>query len=372
MSVKRFNVQLNVLDAARKRMEYIFDEFEHIIVSISGGKDSTVLAHLALEEAHKRGRRIGLFYLDEEVVYKATIDQVSYLMDLYPENTMRYWLQIPFNLTNSVDIGDGQLHCWESSQRKNWMHKRSSSNILNPPWTHETTVRDKRKGFGFYDVMDNFEAGFDRCAHLVGLRADESLNRYRAMVKNPGYKEIFWSTARTKGSVNFYPLYDWAFNDIWKYMDTYKVRHHAYYDFAFLKGTPVNAMRVSSLIHEKSFKAIQELPEFEPQTYEKLLARCKGISFAQETAKDKKVFKCQTLPKNYTKWVEYRDFLLKTFSVDAHKEVFEKRFSKHLNNEFVARQQCRQLILNDYENNLPVKNTEDPVIEKVNQWMKIL
>ena len=105
-----YHPEKNVFEAARERISYIFDNFERIIVSISGGKDSTVLAHLALVEAHKRGRKIGLFYLDEEVVYQATIEQVEYLMSLYPENTIRYWFQIEFNLTNYVSLTDGQVH----------------------------------------------------------------------------------------------------------------------------------------------------------------------------------------------------------------------------------------------------------------------
>lgn len=372
MSAKKYNVEINVVDAARERMAFIFDHFEDIIVSISGGKDSTVLCHLALEESRRRGRKVGLFYLDEEVVYDATIRQVEYLMDMDPEHTMRYWLQIEFNLTNSVDISNGQFHCWDPKERPNWMHKRSSKNILNRTWTHETVIADKNKGFGFYDVITNFEMGFRNAAFLVGLRADESLNRYRTMIKHPGFEGVFWSTKKQFGNFAFYPIYDWAFSDIWKYIAEHGLKYHKYYDFAFLKGTPPHAMRVSSLVHEKSFKAIQDLPEFEPKTYDRLLKRTKGISFAQETAKDKKMFRCQQLPKNIKTWREYRDILLQTYPVPERREIFRKRFAKHLDNEFVARQQCRQLILNDYENNLPVKNTEDPLVEKLNYWKDIL
>lgn len=372
MSSKRYNQEINVLAAAKDRISYIFDEFESIIVSISGGKDSTVLCHLVLEEAKRRGRTVGLFYLDEEVVYDATIQQVEYLMSLAPENTTRYWLQLEFNLTNSVDLGDGQLHCWEAKQRPNWMHKRSSKNVLNRTWSHETMIANKNKGFGFYDVIKNFEMGFEKTAFLVGLRADESLNRYRTMIKHPGYKDVFWSTEKSRGNFNFYPLFDWAFNDIWKYIAEQGIRYHRYYDIAFLKGVPLHAMRVSSLVHEKSFKSIQDLPEFEPKTYDKLLTRTKGVSFAQETAKDKKMFRCQQLPKNFDSWRKYRGFLLETCPSQEHKAIFEKRFAKHLDNEYVARQQCRQLVLNDYENNLPVKNIEDPLIEKLNYWKEIL
>ena len=371
MSFKEYTNK-TVLEASRERISYIFDEFDNIIVSISGGKDSTVLCHLALQEARKRGRKIGIFFLDEEVVYRNTVEQVEYLMSLYPENTNRFWLQIPFNLTNSTSFADGQVKCWEQSKKKLWMHPRKKENILTKTWSHETKIADKNKGFGFYDVLYNFELSFENTAFLVGLRADESLNRYRTMVKHKGYKDIYWSTKRAGTNYTFYPIYDWGFHDVWKYIGEQKIRYHKYYDFAYKKGKHINEIRVSSLTHEKSFKSIQDLPEFEFDTYEKLLKRIKGISFAQETAKDKKMFKVQTLPKNYKSWREYRDFLLATYPDESKKPIFEKRFKKHLNNEFVARQQCKQLILNDYENNFPIKNTEDPRIEKINYWRKIL
>ena len=371
MSFKEYTDK-TVLKASRERISYIFDEFDNIIVSVSGGKDSTVLCHLALQEARKRGRKIGIFFLDEEVVYRNTVEQVEYLMSLYPENTNRFWLQIPFNLTNSTSFADGQVKCWEQSKKKLWMHPRKKENILTKTWSHETKIADKNKGFGFYDVLYNFELSFENTAFLVGLRADESLNRYRTMVKHKGYKDIYWSTKRAGTNYTFYPIYDWGFHDVWKYIGEQKIRYHKYYDFAYKKGKHINEIRVSSLTHEKSFKSIQDLPEFEFDTYEKLLKRIKGISFAQETAKDKKMFKVQTLPKNYKSWREYRDFLLATYPDESKKPIFEKRFKKHLDNEYVARQQCKQLILNDYENNFPIKNTEDPRIEKINYWRSVL
>ena len=54
------------------------------------------------------------------------------------------------------------------------------------------------------------------------------------------------------------------------------------------------------------------------------------------------------------------------------KEIFVKRFAKHLDNDYVARQQCRQLILNDYENNLHIDNKPDPREQILEKWRKIL
>src|SRR5690606_41779426 len=91
-----------VLEAARERIAFAFETFEQVIVSVSGGKDSTALAHLVLVEAKRRGRKVGLYFLDEEVVYESTVKQVDALMSMFPENVNRLWLQLEFRLTNAT------------------------------------------------------------------------------------------------------------------------------------------------------------------------------------------------------------------------------------------------------------------------------
>ena len=320
-----------------------------------------MLAHLALLEAHKRKRRIGLFFLDEEVVYESTIQQIEYLMNLYPENTIPLWLQIEFNLTNATSYMEGQLKCWEAGKQKIWMRSKHPIAIKHKPWDSEKeTIRNKNKGFGFYDAIENFQNSRPNTAFLVGLRAVESMNRWRAVSKNPGYKDVFWCTSIGNGSYSMYPIYDWNFHDIWRYIYDHKLRYSRIYDYMWKKGLPLNEVRVSSLIHEKSFKALVELPEFEPKTYDKLLKRIDGISVGNLYGKDAAMLRVRKLPKNFDTWRQYRDFLLETYPNQEKKEIFVKRFSKHLDNDYVARQQCRQLILNDYENNLPIDNKPDP------------
>ena len=153
MFTQSYSKTKNVLDAARERISLVFDSFESIIVSISGGKDSTVVVHLALLEAAKRNRKIGIFFLDEEVVYQSTVDQVEYLMSLYPENTNRLWLQVPFNLTNATSYTDRYLTTWEPGKHKQWMRPKGRQNIVAPPWGESPTIRNKAIGFDFYDVM---------------------------------------------------------------------------------------------------------------------------------------------------------------------------------------------------------------------------
>ena len=73
MRIKKYQSE-NVLDAARKRISIIFDEFEKIYCSFSGGKDSSVMMHLLMDEAKKRNRKIGVLFIDLEAQYKDTID----------------------------------------------------------------------------------------------------------------------------------------------------------------------------------------------------------------------------------------------------------------------------------------------------------
>lgn len=374
--LRQHYLDCNVVEAAQKRISFLFDEFENICVSISGGKDSTVLAHMALVEAHKRDRKVGIFFLDEEVVYESTVEQVRYLMNLYPENTIKLWYQIPFNLTNATSMNEGQLKCWEPGKHKIWMRPKEPDSIKFPEWDREhETIRDKEKGFGFYDALDNFQRAHPNSAFLIGLRAVESPNRWRAVVKNPAYKNIYWATQRgqySENSYNFYPLFDWNFWDIWRYLYENGVKYSRIYDYQYMKGFGMKDMRVSSLIHEKSFKSLVELPEFEPKTYDKLLKRIDGIMVGNIYGQDDKMLKVRKLPKNFADWKAYRDFLLETYPDEHKKQIFIKRFSKHLNNNYVARQQCRQLILNDYENNLPVKSALDPREERLKYWMSVL
>lgn len=364
----------NVLQAAKRRISYIFDEFENIVVSISGGKDSTAMAHLALSEAHRRGRKIGVMFIDEEVVYESTVKQVKYIMtEVFPDNAVPLWLQFEFKLTNATSLTEGQLVCWEAGKHKLWMHPKMSFAIQHKPWDRRTeTVRNKDKGFGYYDVIENFQNSRSDTAFLVGLRATESPNRWRAVSKNPGYKDVYWCTGLKNGNAAFYPLYDWNFHDVWKYIYDNKIRYSKIYDYMWKKGMNIQEIRVSSLIHEKSFKALVELPEFEPRTYNRLIKRIKGIQTAHIYGKESKMLKCRKLPEKFKCWREYRNYLLDTYPDADKKPIFERRFARQLDNDYVARQQCRQLVLNDYENDLPVDNKEDPRVALIAKWRELL
>lgn len=347
--------QQNVLDAARDRMAWIFHHYPRVVVSISSGKDSTVLAHLASAEAVRQGREVEFFFLDQEAEYAATIDQARTMMTW--SNVKSLWYQVPIRMTNATSYEEDFLFAWGPSLQ--WMREREPNSIHYAP----------RAPDRFYPFFRWFEEqlGVDS-ASLIGLRSEESLNRYRAVTRHPGRDNIKWSS-KGNGTTKFYPLYDWTFEDVWTYIQRFQVPYNKVYDWLYIRGENIPGFRVSNLIHEKAFKCLALLQEFEPGTYERLLQRIGGITVAARYAKEMSIFRARTLPKTYASWKAFRDFLLVTLPTEIA-QVFTERFASQLTSENTHRQQVRQLLLNDWENSIPVVQQEDT--DPLEKWRAIL
>ena len=85
MSKKKY-LELSVLEAAKSRISKTFDDFERVYISFSGGKDSSVMTHLVLDEAIKRNRTVGLLIIDLEAQYKSTIEHIEEMVNMYQDN----------------------------------------------------------------------------------------------------------------------------------------------------------------------------------------------------------------------------------------------------------------------------------------------
>jgi predicted phosphoadenosine phosphosulfate sulfurtransferase len=346
-----------VIDAAQRRIAMIFDRFDRVVVSISGGKDSTVLLELARREAVKRGRTVTAFFLDQEAEYAATIEHVRFQMNqpgIAPE-----WHQVPIRMTNATTYGEAFLNAWWPGET--WMREREPDSI------HEATGAPDR----FYPFFDWYEGQQpERTCSLVGLRAEESLNRYRAVTKSPALDGIPWSS-KGNGVVKLYPLYDWAFEDIWTFLGKENVPYNKAYDYMWAKGFGIAQMRVSNLIHEISMRALPHLQEFEHDTFEALNKRLDGIHTAALYADEASVYRAAVLPEAYASWRAYRDFLLDTMPID--RSAFDTRFADQPQDEDTYRQQCRQVLINDWENNVPVRKSSAATKEEVAaKWMELL
>lgn len=324
-----------------QRVAWSFDRFERLVVSTSGGKDSEVLFHLATEEAGRRGRTIDLFFLDQEAEYAATITVIDRQMR-HP-NVRPQWMQVPIRMTNATSHLDVWLNAWGDGEE--WLRLRSPLAISS---LSEAPDR-------FYDFFPWYEAQHEGTGFLVGMRSNESLHRWRAMAANPGVDGVPWtSKAKGQGNARIYPLFDWSSGAIWKYIADNEIPYNTAYNGMYaLFGNNERRLRVSNLIHEQAFRALGLLQELEPDTYDRLLRRLQGVHAAALYALQEQVFGADRLPPSYPSWQAYRDYLLDT-TPTKYTARFRKRFAGQPSDETTCRGHVRQVLTNDWENNVPV------------------
>jgi predicted phosphoadenosine phosphosulfate sulfurtransferase len=170
---------IDVLAAARQRTTYAFDHFPKVYVAFSGGKDSTVMLHLAADEARKRGRRFGLVYIDLEGQYQATVDHIERCYRDYEDVADRFWICLPIHLRNSVSVYEPFWQPWDPEAKEAWIRPLPDDCINDP--AHFPFFYD---GMEFEELVPAFGEWYgdgEPVACLVGIRSDESLNRFRTI-----------------------------------------------------------------------------------------------------------------------------------------------------------------------------------------------
>jgi hypothetical protein len=102
------------------------------------------------------------------------------------------------------------------------------------------------------------------------------------------------------------------------------------------------------------------------------MRRIGGVHCASIYANEKTIYSTEKLPNHFETWKDYRNFLLDNAPIDAI-ERFRSRFARQLQTESVFRQQCKQLLLNDWENNLTIDQKVDKRKQKMrDKWFSIL
>lgn len=269
----------NVLDTAKDRIKWTFDTFEKVYLSFSGGKDSTVMLHLVMEEAIKRKQKIGVLFIDLEGQYKLTIDHIKTCYDLYAEFIDPYWVCLPIHLRNAVSVFETHWKCWEKEAEKSWIREFPKGAITSPdyfPFFHD--------GMEFEEFVPEFGrwySGGKSCACFVGIRTDESLNRYRTIASTKKItKEGKQYTTKVVDQVyNIYPIYDWKTADLWIYhAKNKKLPYNRLYDLMHLAGLTISQMRICQPYGDDQRRGLWLFHLIEPETWAKVVARVNGAN----------------------------------------------------------------------------------------------
>ena len=123
--IKKYK-DIDVLTAARERIKIVFDSFKYISCSFSGGKDSTILTHLVVEEAQRRNRKISLLFIDMEAQYNDTITHIQNMYNLYKDSIDPHWVCIPILLRNALTNYEPRWICWDDTKKDIWVREKPS------------------------------------------------------------------------------------------------------------------------------------------------------------------------------------------------------------------------------------------------------
>lgn len=323
-------LDIDVLTAARQRVSYIFDNFDCIYLSFSGGKDSTVMFHLVMEEVIKRNRKVGVLLIDFEAQYKATSLHVEKMFEQYKNNIDLNWVCLPIVLRNAVSNFEPKWICWDEEKRESWVRELPQKNGVISDINYYPFFQ---KGMEFEEFVPLFGLWYGngrKTACFVGIRADESLNRFKtiATIKKETYNEKRWTTKVDDNLYNVYPIYDWKTKDIWKYHSIYPdKKYNGIYELMHKARVNLSDQRLCQPYGDDQRKGLWLYHILEPQSWYKVVARVNGANFGalyvQEIGNITGANKI-TVPKGHT-YKSFCNLLLKTLP-KVSREHYVKRF----------------------------------------------
>lgn len=273
-SLGKTGAGVNVLTAARERFATLYDRFDHVSVSFSGGKDSTVCLNLAIEAAQERGRLpVHALFFDEEAMHDETIEYVDRVRQ-DPRVHLR-WLCLPVRHRNACSRREPYWYPWEPEARERWCRPL--------PECAETSMPGFVKGMPMKDAVQVANpTSIGLWVDVRGIRADESLRRYASVTRRMKDNWI------TFGNRNFHaasPIYDWTSIDVWTAPRLMGWDYNRAYDVMNMMGIPPSLQRVCPPFGEEPLANLPRYAAAWPDLWAKMCNRVHGAATAGRYAR---------------------------------------------------------------------------------------
>ncbi len=332
----RAYMEEDVFIALQERLKYIFDEFDNVYVSFSGGKDSGLLLNLVLEFQKKYApdKKIGVFHQDFEAQYTVTTEYIERTFQKIEREVEPYWVCLPMATRTALSSYEMFWYPWDDKKQDLWVRPMPKHkyviNLENNPMTnykYRMHQEDLAKQFGRWYKKSH---GDKKTVCLLGIRADESLQRYSGFLNRKyGYKGECWISKQFKDVWCASPLYDWSAADVWHANYKFNYDYNRLYDLYYKAGLSVSQMRVASPFNDYSKDSLNLYRVIDPQIWVKLVGRVQGANFACIYGHTKAMgYRNITLPQGHT-WESYTKFLLETLPVRLRNN-YAKKFNSSI------------------------------------------
>ena len=329
---RKYNRNLNVYDAANERLEYIFNNFEKVYLSFSGGKDSGVMLNLVIDYMRKHDIKIklGIQIMDNEANYELSLEFMHRILQANRDILDIYWCCLPVSLPCTVSAYDTIWQAWGERDKDKWVRPMPTedyivnmdNNPMGPEFFKEDSFYDE-----FWDGFAEWYADGKPTANLIGIRTQESLNRFRAILNEKKTKHggHCWTKKNTENVFNCYPIFDWRTDDVWSSCAKFDWDYNKLYDVFYRAGVPIGTMRVASPFMSEAKSSLNLYRVIDPHIWARLSARVQGANFTVTYGKQLN-YRNISLPEGHT-WKSFVKFLLSTLPEETA-ENFSKRFAQ--------------------------------------------
>lgn len=266
MTRQRMFLDISCIDAARQRIRHVYDTFDTVCVQFSGGKDSTAVLYLAKEVHEERGLGpVKVIFRDEEMVSPSV---VSFLEEVRGYD----WVDMEWYC-----LPQGQ-EIWVLGRREYcllWSPMRAGEGRLYremPSWA----IRAEHFGLDpakpIPESIDYYtmQGKRGRTAFITGVRANESMIRYRSCVQklHENYINVPFKMKKSIPLRFAKVIYDWTTDDVLKFVtEEHKAKFCDYYDLAAITGSNT---RVGIPLHAVAIRRIGDVVATEPEFYDRL------------------------------------------------------------------------------------------------------
>jgi predicted phosphoadenosine phosphosulfate sulfurtransferase len=318
--------ELNVYEASLERLRQIFDSFDKVVVSFSGGKDSTAVLNTALQIAKEKNKLpLKVVFFDEEAIHPPTIEYVERVRNTADIDLEWYCLE--FKHRNACSNEEPFWYTWDKDKEDLWVRPLPEHAI--------TEHKHFKKGMAFQEFSPYlFDKSEGKIAMLTGIRTEESLRRYQVIASKKNDAFIQQKSENNSNQYRAFPIYDWSSTDVWlavhklgwDYNRTYDIFNQTRLNNKFL------TQRVCPPFGEEPIRGLWVYSECFPELWFKMLNRVAGVSTAWRYGNTELYSNSNTKPDNIS-YKEYLDVIIDSYEHDAKTDV-KSSLNKYLKQHY--------------------------------------
>ena len=270
-----------LLRSYRDRIEYLFSEFDNIMIALSGSIESTLLLDLTYRiwKEKFRYREVCVFNIDTEISHSYSVDHIMREFERVKDDFTPYWIMLPTKIKHDLFEKEENLLAWDDSLER----------VLRPypdlPYVitlENNPIPSYRHGMPARMLASNFLRWYKherggRTVYITGARLGEKHNKDKLLNAKKRYRNSDWIAMDIPDIWRAAPLFDFTLHDVWKSIKMLGVEYNEIYDNLFKRGDSLHGFRITPQLSKTNSKELRRFAEIDCKIWDELTKRIPGI-----------------------------------------------------------------------------------------------